>query len=119
MALIVSITLACMYMQWRGTATPLTENRTLASFPQAPANRDDWLGYPTAFDAYMDDNFGLRLVLLRLYNRLHVALGVSPSERVILGEEGWLFYEVAQLTDQNRGALPLNEEQLDNLQHRF
>lgn len=88
------------------------ENRTLASQPAWPDSRQDWLTLPKAFAAYMDDNFGFRSQLLRTHNRLMVSIGSSPSEKVILGKDGWLFYNFHQLTEQHRGAMPLSDQQL-------
>jgi hypothetical protein len=44
------------------------------------------------FEAYFNDQFGLRRRLIHWLNVLKVAgLGVSPSAKVILGKHHWLF----------------------------
>ena len=43
-----------------------------------------------------------------------VAAGKSPLENILLGHEGWLFTAHRSLTDQHRGAMPLNSRTLDS-----
>jgi len=111
--------LALPYQQWFGTPEENRENRKLEVRPAIPMTRQELQKYPGAFSSYMDDNFGFRSYLLRAYHHLLVSMGTSPSEKVVLGKSGWLFYTNQKLTDQNRGALPLDEDKLSRYLDRF
>jgi alginate O-acetyltransferase complex protein AlgJ len=114
--LTISTPLVKLWLSPSGTSA---ENRDLAGLPARPQNLAQWQELPQEFSGYLDDNFGFRRQLLRLNNRLHLALGSSPSSKIILGRDGWLFFEIHQLTDQNRGALPLSERSLQRYLEGF
>ena len=71
-----------------------TENRVLAAKPvlhqeDGSLNRD----YPTEFDAWFSDSFGLRTQLVTAYSKLSGSIfGVSAEKDVIIGKDGWLYY---------------------------
>lgn len=75
----------------------LAENRTKAA---APLVRGGRFGvrreFPKEFDRYFGDNFGFRDSLIRSHaGFLLDVLRTSPSENVVLGKDGWLFYNSA------------------------
>ncbi len=107
------------FQWWMSSVADERENRRLAERPDWPADARQLRGFPVRFADYMDDNFGLRSSLLRWHNRLMIELGVSPSRQVLLGRDGWLFFTNQELTHQNRGALPLSEEELSTYVSRF
>ena len=72
----------------------LAENRAKAPPPHVMGGRfgirREFLG---EFDRYFGDNFGFRDSLIRLHaSLLYSVLRTSPTENVILGKEGWLYY---------------------------
>ena len=72
------------------------ENRTLAEKPEL--FRRPGLGavfrFRREFEKYFNDNFGFRNDLVRLNGAAHIRLaGISPTRRVIVGKDGWLFYD--------------------------
>ena len=69
------------------------ENRTLAPWPQLRWDADSLRALPEQWTRYFEDHFAFRQWLVRWQAmiRLH-ALRVSPSEAVIRGRDGWLFY---------------------------
>lgn len=71
----------------------LLENRTLASLPAAPRSWRQLRAWPKAADAYVADHFPLRPHLIGALNSLRYLAGVSGSDRVIVGRDGWLFYD--------------------------
>lgn len=75
------------------------EKRRLANFPGIPHTTEAILKFPRGFDAFFNDHFGFRESLVYLHNVLHVRLGVSPTEKVVIGKDGWFFY--AGLADGN------------------
>jgi alginate O-acetyltransferase complex protein AlgJ len=78
------------------------ENRVLAPSPQ-------WVGFrrlrdfAKATDAYIDDHFGLRDRLVRWNSLLRYRLGVSSTPKVVIGDDGWLFYAGEKIIEQHTG----------------
>jgi hypothetical protein len=89
------------------------ENRALAQLPELPRTLAQWETFPQRFDAYFDDNFGLRKLLLRLNSTVNAALlGRSPSNKVIFGQDKWLFYAGEESIELYRNQRPLSSLQL-------
>ncbi|PKO22298.1 MAG: hypothetical protein CVU38_10120, partial [Chloroflexi bacterium HGW-Chloroflexi-1] len=68
------------------------EKRQLAPFPGVPRSLSALVEFPDGFEAFYNDHFGFRERLVYLYNVLNVRLGVSPTEKVLVGKDGWFFY---------------------------
>jgi len=114
------IFLAAIFLPFAGsiiqtsTDTSFSEKRYPASIPDAPVSIKTVRRYPEKFDLYYKDNFGFRNNLL-WYNKLKYWVGNSPSDKVILGKDGWLFYNGEPFTDlQNtfRGIRRLTDSDL-------
>jgi hypothetical protein len=76
---------------------PNTENRNLAMMPGLTAFAD----FSKNFDSYVNDNFGLRKLFIRMNNTVKVdALQIPQISDVILGKNSWLFYKDA-VNDSN------------------
>jgi hypothetical protein len=69
------------------------ENRVLAKAPSWPHRLQDVRRFRKDADAYVADNFPARRHLIGVLNRLRMLFGVSGSDRVIVGRDGWLFYD--------------------------
>ena len=90
--LFISAPLVTMVLGLSGDLTAL-ENRRLAPFPAETVLRGQWARFPTEFEDYFNDHFGLRGTFIRLYMAHRKAfLDESPIEQVILGRDGWLFF---------------------------
>lgn len=76
-------------------------------------------GYPRKFDAWFNDRFGFRGLLIRTHNHLKVkALGISPVPGVIVGSDGWLYYNADKAGDgvsirDHRGLVAFTPKQLE------
>jgi alginate O-acetyltransferase complex protein AlgJ len=71
--------------------TGSTENRTMATRPEITlAGMEE---FPTRYEEYFDDAFPFRARMVKYYNRYKIRLlQRSPfPDRVIIGDEGWLF----------------------------
>jgi len=69
---------------------PIKEKRRLADTPRFEW-RKPW-SFLEESESYFNDHFGFRTHLLYQHNRLTVGLfGVSPTDKVIIGRQGWLF----------------------------
>ena len=73
-----------------------SENRALSTFPALPQSVSVLAQFRDQMGDYYDDHFGFRETLVQLYYRIKHWLGDSPSANVIIGEQGWLFYNHKQ-----------------------
>lgn len=71
----------------------LKERRALATFPDWPKRPADLAAFRKGVDSYVADRFPARPYLIAGLNTLRAPFGVSGSERVIIGRDGWLFYD--------------------------
>lgn len=79
-------------MAWAST-TETTENRELASVPQIMEDGVLNESYLSDWGAYFEDHFAYRNELVSLNAELRSRLfGVSPTDSVVVGTEGWLYY---------------------------
>jgi len=82
-------------VQFAGNATGMQshEKRKLAALPAAPTSLKALWKFPVAFAAYYGDNFGMRAKLIRLHAlAMYRLFGMSPSDKVLVGRDGWLYY---------------------------
>nr|WP_315213983.1 hypothetical protein [uncultured Duganella sp.] len=78
------------------------ENRALSALPAMPAHWPGVLALPGKMDAWINDHFGFRGVLLRAHNRLRYRLfGEFPSVQMTAGRHGRIF-----LTSHNAASPP-------------
>jgi alginate O-acetyltransferase complex protein AlgJ len=85
-------------------AAVLKEGRQRAPAPKIPVDRDDWLALPQQIDAYLQDHFGLRQVLVRMDKDLTRRLG-NGNDLVLIGHEGRLFYLGEGAVRQSAGLM--------------
>lgn len=92
----------------------LVEFRSPAKLPEHPRSIQEWQAYPSSFDAWFNDHFGLRDKLLRWNNLLDwFVFGVSPTSKLILGEGAWIYYADDKSIDVYRGVYPLSANELE------
>ncbi len=90
------------------------EMRAPAPAPAAPKSLDELAKLPRKVDAWYEDHFGLRDVFLRWHNAFKwFALGTSPTPKLVLGDDGWVFTTEAMALDDYRGAVPLTPGALE------
>lgn len=71
-------------------------NETKVTKPELVTDNGLNMNYFSDMDSYFAQNFGMRNSLVLAGNSLKAALlGVSGNSSVIIGKEGWLFYESA------------------------
>lgn len=96
------------------------ENRILAERPALSFSSAELQKFPGAFQAYFNDNFGFRKLLVRgsyfLKSRL---LGTSPSNLVIIGKNDWLFYTGEGEVEDCRRITHFTDEQLHRWTQNF
>lgn len=87
------------------------ENRRLASTPEF--NLEAPQEFPTDFENYFNDHFGLRENLIRLFRFLEVKVfRVSRAGNVVFGEDGWLFEAGGQQIADMRNNWPFKPAEL-------
>lgn len=90
-------TLCCLMLAARWItmvpAPELVENRRLAPAPTPGQLLTDFNAYRTGMEAYATDHFPARRHLIGGLNYLRYRLGYSGTSRVVVGEDGWLFYD--------------------------
>jgi len=71
----------------------LQENREPAPAPSPPRSASELRAWPKAMDAYVTDGFPARKHLISILNYLRYRMGVSGGSQVIVGRDGWLYYD--------------------------
>lgn len=89
----------------------------LAPAPTMPRNLREVTQLPGNFTAYYSDHFGFRRSLTQLHSDLiSKVFQISPSNRVQLGNNDWLFLKSENTLDDWRSLYPFDEQQLTDWQ---
>jgi hypothetical protein len=88
-------------------APGIEENRVLASRPARPRTLEELEHFRQAADTYVADRFPPRAHLIGLLNRVRMLAGVSGSDRVIVGRNGYLFFDLGDHMGAARGDPPM------------
>ncbi|HEV2915708.1 MAG TPA: hypothetical protein VGX92_20675 [Pyrinomonadaceae bacterium] len=115
---IVALCLPVLGMAFRIELSPVQqEKRALAPFPPVALKRHVLGAFPEKFKLYFDDHFGFRNTLIRWQAIAKVKwLGVSSSDKVIVGKDGWLFYASESSLKSYMRTEPFSQEQLAHWQ---
>ncbi len=81
------------------------EGRRLALAPKTPSTGQDWLTLSKKIDAYLQDHFGLRQVLIRTNRDLTKPLLGIGNNSVLIGRDGRMFYLGEETMRQSAGLL--------------
>jgi hypothetical protein len=93
---------------------PSDENRTPAAWPTLAWDWDSFRELPEGLTRYFEDHFAFRQRLVRWQAAARLrALGVSPSDAVINGRDGWLFYADDGALDDYAEAAPFTGAELE------
>jgi hypothetical protein len=112
-AFLVLLTLPLLGMVLQLEAPSLNEKRRLAPRPPLSLVFHSASRFVTELGSYLSDNFGFRSTLVRWNSHLIArSLAVSPSPRVVLGREGWLYYAGEHIIDDYRCLKPFTDEEL-------
>lgn len=94
-------------------AVSSSEQRSLAPAPTLELAPEALARLPRQLERYYDDRLGLRDALIRAWAWLHIeALGVSPSPKLVVGRDGWLFFGHENAVAQYRGIARFDEASL-------
>jgi alginate O-acetyltransferase complex protein AlgJ len=93
---------------------PSDENRTPAAWPAMALDWESLRALPDGLTRYFEDHFAFRQRLVRWQASARLrAFGVSSSEAVITGRDGWLFYADDGALDDYAEALPFTDVELE------
>lgn len=106
----------------------VSENRRKAALPQFQGRSferrsfEEFETFRKSLERFFSDRFGFRDGLIRVHNLLHVrGLRTSPLATVVIGREGWLYYNAEDglnLLDYC-GLAPFTEKDLDTIEHNL
>ncbi len=97
-----------------GSAEPADERRRLAARPTWRWDAVAIKQYPDQFQQWFDDHFAFRPWLVRHHNWLKYRVcRVYRSEKVVIGQDRWLFYAEDGVLRDYLGVKRLTDEQLD------
>jgi alginate O-acetyltransferase complex protein AlgJ len=95
----------------------VTEKRKLAAFPELKWEQKTMTKFPSQFESFFNDHFGLRDQLTQVYSLYSIILKASSNPKVLIGLDDWLFYvnpvEGNSLEDYRRND-PLTPSELRN-----
>jgi alginate O-acetyltransferase complex protein AlgJ len=90
------------------------EGRALAEMPAWPESVAGWTAWPAKFEKWFDDHFGGRDQLLCLNTRIATGVfGVLPTDQVVLGTDGWLYFTKSGIFADRRGEERIGEDELE------
>ncbi len=93
--------------------TESTENRVLSSFPSLRDGDGPNLAFFREFEQYFNEHFAFRNELVCADSVIQAEVfGVSASERVVVGSDGWLYY--ASTLPDYLGTERMSERELFN-----
>jgi hypothetical protein len=97
------------------------EKRALAKKPAANFTWDFFLKFPKKYEAYFNDHFGFRKMLIRTHSDITVQwLGGVSSPQVMKGKQGWFFYTGGRIMEHCcRATIPFDHDQLASWQRIF
>jgi alginate O-acetyltransferase complex protein AlgJ len=99
---------------------PLFENRAPAPWPGLARSISEWSAFPWKFEAYFNDHFRLRNRLISWRNEIDFyVFRQSPTPRVLLGKDNWLYYAEQGSVDDFMGRSGLTEEDLAKWDHQL
>jgi hypothetical protein len=94
--LLIGFVAIILIPQLRPSAIPVpavAENRLLAEWPKLPTGAADLAASFDGLDKYLRDHFPLRSDLIAGVNWLRYQLGYSHTDRILVGRQGWLFFD--------------------------
>lgn len=111
---VIIITFPIFFSDFEGGKVSLEENRTLEKFPDLFG--EDAIPFkevPGALEDWCADNIGFRNSFFSLYRSFTFKLlGISPTDNVHVGKDGWLFLTQDKNVEIGSGEYLLTEETL-------
>lgn len=90
---VCAVMLAAFLAPLAARAPEVGENRRLAAAPDWPTSLAGFATARAAADRYVSDRFPARPFLIAGLNLARMTTGTSGSPKVLVGRDGWLFYD--------------------------
>ena len=101
---------------WGPEANPKAENRPLAEMPEFALDEE----FPAAFGQHFSDQFGWRQSMVRWQNIFREKVfGASDFENVLLGTDGWMFYQGGGVLNDFRKTRSFSEKSLTKIRENL
>ncbi len=92
----------------------LDENRTLAPKPTLRPDLASVMRFPKEYGTYFNDHFGFRQNMVMWHNYIKYRIfGASPSSSIVVGNDGWLFFNENDSIEDFRQTKKLDDRTLD------
>lgn len=92
------------------------ERRQAVLWPALSLAQQDRAAYTETVEKYLNDHIGLRRELINFRNYFdYFIFHKSPTESIIIGENGYLYYTGHKTNEDFSGSIPFNSEQLNKL----
>lgn len=89
------------------------EKRTIAAAPAFSTSRFLSDAYQKEYEQFFNDHFGMRSKMIIANSLLHYyALATSPNDKVLIGNDRWLFYSAEQTIDRFQTGNVLDNKEL-------
>ena len=89
-----------------GDTVSVVEKRTLAPFPAVPRTFPALTAFPSQFEAWFNDHLAGRAWLFQHHSLLQLRLWhQSSSPDVVIGKQGWLFYNARPFPEKPLGTI--------------
>jgi alginate O-acetyltransferase complex protein AlgJ len=96
---------------------PPSENRLLAAYPQRPDGVTGLKKFQSGWEAYFNDHFGCRKVLVMWHNKLKWSMFHEKNARkVLVGTGGWMFMSEKWMIEHFCGTRSFTEPELNDWQ---
>jgi alginate O-acetyltransferase complex protein AlgJ len=97
--------------------SPPSENRLLAAYPQRPDGVTGLKKFQSGWEAYFNDHFGCRRVLVMWHNKLKWSMFHEKNARkVLVGTGGWMFMSEKWMIEHFCGTRSFTEPELNDWQ---
>ena len=97
--------------------SPPSENRLLAVFPRRPDGMAGLEKFQSGWEAYFNDHFGCRKVLVMWHNKLKWSMFHEKNARkVLVGTGGWMFMSEKWMIEHFCGTRTFTEPELNDWQ---
>lgn len=114
--LVIALTITCPFILTNTDpdAISTVDNKALADDPFTVISEDEDTTFAEATDNYFNDRIGFRQTAIQVNSRLdYYAFHKSPTSSVVLGEDGWLFYDNGVTLTQASGYLTWAQGELE------
>ena len=89
----------------------LFEKRIATTKPEFPVNLSELEAYPKKFNKYYNDNYGFRKDLISINgSMMDKVFNESPDDRVLVGKDGWLYFDNKNSLLDAAGRASINKE---------